>query len=289
MKLSVRRKIAVRKYWTCPTCNGAVSTSFCPDCGEHPLRAHDLTLRGFLGQMVQTCTNIDGPFLRSLRCLVSRPGVLTVAYLEGQRKAYTPPLQLFLVANVLFFAMQSLTGAKIFSTPLDQHLHSDIWGSVAQQSIPRHLEMRHTTLDLYAPIFDQAVALNAKSLIVVMVLPFALLPALLFYRRHRPFVVHMVFSLHFYAFLLLLLCVSLTVLGISLMFGGPGLESEDFDHVLSIVELALCAVYLHFAVRTVYAAQGVSRILKVGALAFAVAGIFLGYRFALLLITLSAT
>lgn len=92
-----------------------------------------------------------------------------------------------------------------------------------------------------------------------------------------------------YAFLLLLLCVSLTVLGISLAFGGPGLESEDFDHALSIVELVLCATYLHLAVRTVYSAQGMSRILKVGALAFAVAGNFLGYRFALLLITLSAT
>src|SRR6266404_1066213 len=226
MKLSMQRTITVSAAWTCPTCNKAVSTSYCPACGECPLRAQDLTFRGLLSQVAQACTNIDGPLLRSFRSLVSQPGVLTVAYLQGQRKPYTLPLQLFLVSNVLFFAMQSLTGAKIFSTPLDQHLHNDIWGGVAQQVITHRLETRRTTLGLYAPVFNQAVALNAKSLIVVMVLPFAMLPAIVFYRSRRPFVAHVVFALHFYTFLLLLFCVSLMVVGVDLLFGGRGLESE---------------------------------------------------------------
>ena len=289
MKLSTKRPIAIRTDWTCPSCSHAVSTSYCPSCGECPVHARDLTLRGLLSQFAQACTNIDGPFLRSLRCLATQPGALTVVYLQGRRKPYTPPLQLFLVANVLFFAMQSLTGAKIFSTPLDQHLHSDIWGGVARQLVAHRVEARHTTISQYAATFDPAVALNAKSLIVVMVLPFALLPALAFYRSRRPFVAHVVFSLHFYAFLLLLLCVSLTALGVSLWFGGPGLESETFDHTLSIVELVLCAVYLYVSVGTVYGARGASRVLKVLPLAFAVGALFLGYRFALFLITFSST
>jgi len=119
------------------------------------------------------------------------PGLLTVAYQEGQRKLYTLPLQLFLAANIQFFAMQSLTGAKIFSTPLDQHLHSDMWSSVAQK----------LAAGPGAPVFNQAVAYNGKSLIVLMVLPFALLPAILFRGSGRTFVAHIVFSLHFYAFL----------------------------------------------------------------------------------------
>ena len=148
-------------------------TSFCPECGECRLPANALTLRGFVSQVVHACTNIDGPLLRSFRCVLLRPGLLTVAYLEGQRKLYTLPLQLFLVANILFFAMQSLTGAKIFSTPLDQHLHSDMWSSVAQKLVAQHLQTRRTTEAQYAPVFNQAVAQNGKSLIVLMVLPFA--------------------------------------------------------------------------------------------------------------------
>ena len=164
MKLSVEPTIFAGEQWNCPNCDSTVLTSYCPACGECPLRANDLTLRGLVGQVVQSCTNIDGPLLRSFRDLIRRPGVLTTAYLQGQRKPYTLPLQLFLVANVLFFAMQSLTGAKIFSTPLDQHLRSDIWGSAAQQLITHRLDARHTTLAIYTPVFNQAVALNAKSL-----------------------------------------------------------------------------------------------------------------------------
>jgi hypothetical protein len=212
-----------------------------------------------------------------------------VAYLEGQRKPYTLPLQLFFVANVLFFAMQALTGAKIFSTPLDQHLHHDIWGGVAQRLVAHRLETRTATVDLYAPVFNQAVALNAKSLIVLMVLPFALLPALVFYRSRRPFVARIVFSLHFYAFLLLLLWISLTAVGANQLSGGPGLESEGFDHVLSVVELIVCAAYLYIAAGRVYGARGAAGTLKVLLLTLAAGGIFLGYRFVLLLITLYST
>src|SRR4051812_20117913 len=119
-----KKHAAGTESWTCPTCNGRIATGYCPGCGESPLRRHDLTLRGFSGQIAQACTNLDGPIFRSFRCLITRPGFLTVAYLNGQRKPYTLPIQLFLVANVLFFAMQSLVGAKIFSTPLDMHLHN---------------------------------------------------------------------------------------------------------------------------------------------------------------------
>ena len=250
------------------------------------MRRHDLTLRGFFGQIALACTNIDGPILRSLRCLIMRPGFLTVAYLNGQRRPYTLPLQLFLVANVLFFAMQSLVGAKVFSTPLDMHLNNQFWSSVAQPLVAHQLETKHITLELYSPIFDRAVELNAKSLIILMVLPFAVFLPLVFYRKQVPFVGHLVFSLHFYTFLLLLFCVALSVVGASLLTGGAGLNSASFDHLLSAVLVMVSAMYLFIAAGIVYKDRGASRVFKALLLVTATVGIVLGYRFALLLITL---
>jgi hypothetical protein len=212
-----------------------------------------------------------------------------MAYLQGRRKPYTLPLQLFLVTNVLFFGMQSLTGAKVFSTPLNEHLHSDIWGTAAQKLVGSRPAVKQAGLEHYAAIFDQAVALNAKSLIVLMVLPFAGFAATVFYPSHRPFVTHVVFSLHFYSFLLILLSASLMAVGIDQLSGGSGLKSEDFDHTLSILEVLACAAYLSIATRTVYGAQGVTQILRGVLLALAAAVIFLGYRFAVFLITLYGT
>lgn len=77
----------------------------------------------------------------------------------------------------------------------------------------------------YAPIFNRAVILHAKSLILLMTLPFALLLPLIFLRERRPFMTHVVFSLRLYAFLFLLFCVALLVAKLSALLGFGGLES----------------------------------------------------------------
>jgi hypothetical protein len=108
--------------WTCPTCNSTVSTPYCPECGERPLRERELTLRGIFNQVIQTFIKIDGRLIRSFRCLVGRPGLLTVAYLRGQRKPYVGPIPLFLIANGVQWARPSvrIPDACPNSPPLEQ-------------------------------------------------------------------------------------------------------------------------------------------------------------------------
>lgn len=275
--------------WSCPTCNCVVSTPFCPTCGERPLRARELTLRGLFDQLFQAFTNIDSRLIRSFRYLVSRPGFLTIAYLQGRRKPYIGPVPLFLIANVLFFATESLTGGKIFTTPLDSHLHTQPWSDFAPQLVAHRLQAMQTTLDLYAPVFNQAVALKARSLIIFMALSFAFVPAIVFHRSRRPLVAHAVFALHLYAFLLLLFCVATAIPPVDVWFGGAGFASESLDHVIAIALVTASALYLYFATGTVYGARGVVRVLKTAALTAGVVIIVLGYRFVLLLITLYST
>jgi len=275
--------------WTCPNCDILVPTPFCPTCGEHVLHTRELTLRPLIGQGFESFTNIDGRLLRSFRYLVSRPGSLTIAYLRGQRKPYMTPVALFLLINVLFFAMESLTGGKVFTTPLESHLHTQPWSSAVQNLVARNLEAKQTTLSSYAPVFNRAIALNARSLIIFMAVFFSLAPALVFWRSSRPLVVHVVFSLHFYAFVLLLLCIATAIPVISAWFGGSGLESETMDHAIFIGLLIASAVYLYLSASAVYRDRGVVLILKTVALTVAVAVVLFGYRFMLLLITLQST
>jgi Protein of unknown function (DUF3667) len=274
--------------WTCPTCASTVSTPYCPSCGECPVRDRELTFRGLVEQVAQAFTSIDGRLLRSVRRLIGSPGFLTMAYVQGRRKPYVGPVPLFLSANVLFFAVESLTGGAVFSTPLNSHLHTQPWSVFAESLVSHRLETMRTTLDLYRPVFDHAVALNARLLIIFMALSFAPVPSIVFHRSGRPLVVHALFSLHLYAFMLLLFCVATTLPPMKVL-SGAGLTSDGLDHALSIALLVACAVYLHIATRVVYGASGAIRIVKVLALTVGVAGIVLGYRFVLFLITLYST
>ena len=275
--------------WMCPTCRQRVTTSFCPRCGETYLQPRELTLRGLARKLFQAVTSIDGRVMRTFWRLLRRPGALTLAYMEGQRKPYIAPFQLFLLANVLFFAIQSLTGINVLGASLDSHLHEQDWSALAQSLVAQRLESTHATIDRYAPVFDTAVVVNAKSLIILMAVPFALLLPLVFLRKRLPFSAHAVFSLHVYTFLLLLFSAALLLAMVHVWMGGQGLKSARVDNVLTVINLLACAVYLYLATGAFYGARGVTRVVKVVALTLSVGAILLGYRFVVFLITLYST
>jgi hypothetical protein len=195
---------------------------------------------------------------------------------------------MFLMANALFFGIESLTGGTVFTTPLDSHLHTQPWSPVAELLVSHRLVAKQTTLEVYTPVFDRAVAVNARALIMLMALSFVVAPLVVFYRK-RPLVAHALFSLHFYAFLLLLLCAAAAVPPIDRLLGGAGFASEGLDHAIAISLLSACGLYLYVATGKVYGASGARRLLKVVVLTVAVATLALGYRFVLLLITLNST
>ena len=135
-------------------------------------------------------------------------------------------------------------------------------------------------------MFDQAVALHARSLIIFMALWFAPLPWLVFAHRRQPIAAHAVFSLHLYTFLLVLLCAATAILAADLWLGGAGFDSRLWDNAIAVALLFVCALYLYVASARVYAARGVLCAIQCVVLAVGVAAIVLGYRFALFFIAL---
>jgi len=272
--------------WTCPTCAQGVDTEYCPRCGERRILPRELTLRGLGRQFLKSTSSIDGRLFRTLRALLARPGALTVAWVDGPRKPYVGPIQLFLLANVAFVAAQSLTGSNVFSSTLSSHLHQQDWSGLAQRLLAGRLARGPLPLAAYEIEFNRAVAFYAKSLVIVMTIPFAAILQALFMKRRRPFVLQMVFSLHFYSFLLLLYCIAIALSAIDLVRGGAGLESPRLDTLLTLFNLLATTAYLYFAVSRVYGARGIARLAASLALAIAVLAIALAYRFGLLLLTL---
>jgi hypothetical protein len=86
--------------------------------------------------------------------------------------------------------------------------------------------------------------------------------------------------------LLLVFCVALLLAKLSAMLGFGGLDVPMVDNLLSVANLAACAVYIYLAIGPVYGATGPRRLSKAIVSTLVVAAIVLGYRFALFLITL---
>jgi uncharacterized protein DUF3667 len=277
------------KPWACPTCRTSVDTLHCPTCGEKALQPKDLTFLGLMTQAFHTLSSIDSRLLQSLKVLVTRPGAITNAYVLGPRKPYIGPFQLFLIVNLAFFAVQAFAESPIFSTSLHSHMHDQDWSAFARTLVSNKLATTHTSLAAYAPVFDHAVDVNARSLVILLVVPFTLLLIPLFATSHRPFVTHLVFALHLQAFLLLCSCVLLLLTFLEVSVGGSGLRSQLVDWGTFVVLVAVIATYLYIATGIVYGATGAVRVLKVALLAVVIAAAVPGYRFLIFLVTLHYT
>lgn len=275
--------------WQCPCCGAPVHTPYCATCGERRFDQRDLTLRTMLSQVLAIATSINGRAASSFRCLVTRPGALTLFFAIGLRKPFLSPIKVFLIANGLFFALQILAGMHVFATPLSEQVREDIWGPTARALLQRHLLEHGLTRAAYEPVYDHAVLINAKSLVGLMVLPFALMPPLLFWRSARPFSVHLAFSLHFHAFMLLAFCLPAIATSAEALIGTTVMLAPTTDVALSFVFLAAAAVYLYRAIGAVYACRGIERLAKTALLVVTTTVIFFAYRFFMLPFTLATT
>ncbi len=77
---------------------------FCSRCGQSVV-TYDKPLRPVMVEMLHETLDIDGRLFTTLKTLLSKPGELSVAYREGQRVRYTPPLRMYLVISILFFLL----------------------------------------------------------------------------------------------------------------------------------------------------------------------------------------
>ncbi|MDB4949914.1 MAG: hypothetical protein JWM27_2563 [Gemmatimonadetes bacterium] len=227
---------------------------FCAACGEEQVHARDLSLRHFAREAAASVTDLDSSLLRSLGSLVARPGLLTCEYVRGSRRRFLPPLKLFLVCNVAFFFLESLTHSSVLTTPLNVYLRFAPFKDVVAAVVAARLAQRHLTAGHYAAVFDPMVRAQAKTLVITMAPMLALAVQALFARSRRFFVEHLVFAVHFYAFFLLLLASVGTVLasvyGSMKVLGAA--PAELSDSTLGVVLLASCTAYLYASVRRVY-------------------------------------
>jgi hypothetical protein len=286
------KRLPVPARWICPSClreNSALA--YCPACGERYLDPHRLTLTGLAEQAVESLFHADGRILRTVTALLFEPGRLTQAWMQGERRCWMAPFQLFLFFNVIFFFAQSLSGLSVLAAPLNTHLHHMEYAPLAQQLVDSHLAHHGGTLAQLTPLFERQQGTNAKLLVLAMVPLFALVLRLLFPLRRRLGAIHLVYALHFYAYLMVCLTLLFPVTGLVLLLVpqlGAAFKPNLLDDAVSLIELALIVIYLWPALGRVYSLPTPRRIVSVVLLAAAVLPILIDYRLFLFWVTLQA-
>jgi hypothetical protein len=242
----------------CPTCDRPLAGNFCAHCGEKRPGRSDHTLIHFLEHLFEALTHADGKIFLTLRLLLTEPGRLTADYLRGKRRPYIPPLHLFLIANLVFFLLHPVIGSNTLTTDLNTQLHYTWHHATAESLVAPRLALRGLTVEAYAALFDPAAITLAKSLVILVVPVFSMAVMIFYWWQRRNLATHLVFSLHFSSFWLLMLCVILALTNLMVYLLG---QLHVFPSAVAVsrgilgCSLGLMTLYLFRAGRAVFAAE----------------------------------
>ena len=276
--------------WICPNCGSAATTRYCGNCGERRLDDPQ-------GAPDKPITGLQPSFLDRLRAslvgLVSPPGQITSDWIRGRRMRYLTPLSLFLWINVAFFLIQSISGLGILTWPLRAHLSDDLFSGFTTWLFARRGHDPAAITSGYAELFNALEAVHAKSLVIVMVPPFAVTLAVLTLDRHEPFRHSWTFALHFFAFSLLwfsaLFPVGAIVLRALTVSGFATVDHHVMDLAFTAVEAGGLAWYIYAAAGTVFGMKPLRRFITVVALIAVLYVILKAYHVVVFAVTLYST
>ncbi len=93
----------------CLNCNQIISEedNFCPNCGQVNDK-NPISVKQYFSEYLSGFFNFDNRFIRTIIPLLFKPGLVTKKYVEGKRKSYVNPFQLYLHITILFFLVQGV-------------------------------------------------------------------------------------------------------------------------------------------------------------------------------------
>ncbi len=217
----------VTAHAECGNCGAALMGPYCFQCGQH---AHESarSVAALFHDSWHVVTHIDSRFWQTLYILLLKPGVLTKEYFAERRARYLPPVRLYLVLSVLFFAFgfaaaHRNSAAPVAATPgvatpgaaanLDARVNvfqvrdcNDIktsWSwlqNTLRRSCLRSQQDRGESV-------ERAFFANVPKMMFLFVPMMALLMLILYWRPRRYYVEHLVFFIHNHAAIFLLLLI----------------------------------------------------------------------------------
>jgi hypothetical protein len=151
----------------CSNCTGAMTAaaSYCPSCGQST-RAINRPWQTLLGELLSELFDLEGRMFHSLRLLMTRPGLLSLEFVQGRRASYTSPLRMYLVISLIFFFVLPLILPEPVNVSPDHEVSVDrysqamfvllpLFGLLLKLFYPRTLYLNHLvfTVHLFSFLF----------------------------------------------------------------------------------------------------------------------------------------
>ncbi len=276
----------------CPNCGTEIDDNFCPHCGQENER-RVVPIRILIEDAISNFLTFDARLPQTIVPLLFKPGLLTREYIAGRRARYARPSRLYLAVSVIFFFTLSIVSGGQVVTALFQppaadgaavdtaqvqadSLYARI-GNALVAELPQHVGVdrderginveddsaevsialeRTATESMEEDMRTQLISglTNYLPKMMFIMLPvFALFLKLLYLRRQRYYVGHLIFALNYHSFAFIVFLVT-TITGVAL--------PESVGGVMNALLMVYLHVYLFMAMYRVYDESWFKTLLK---------------------------
>lgn len=261
----------------CASCGATLKGDYCRKCGEKKIvPERDFSVKKFVNQTLWHFVHVDSKLLKSCWLLFSKPGFLTAEWVAGRRVGYMKPLQLFIVASVLFYfflptTTAYFTGSRDLIRGYEERkimmnaFHYDFGKTLTETAVKLQVDNEALKTDI-----TMVAAQRSKTWLFVII-PFWGVFIYLFFRRKTPWLVpHLIFAMHGLTFYILL------DLSIHAVTGALGFRIDGRYIFLSL--MVTFPVYQALAAHRVYGDTWPISILKTVGMAAVFVVLLLLYR-----------
>lgn len=278
-----------RKLAQCPNCSYTFEdiNNFCPNCGQEN---HDLNVpvKHLIAEFFEGTLHYDTKFLKTLKYLLIRPGLLTEKFNIGQRASYVPPFRLYVFISFVFFFLVAINHNILNlkasnNTKETAAVRQATAEAIKQEQLNSGSIVRFDPQDSALAVMDttngriglefgdtgranflenkfsqflnnseqsRAKLLKNFSLMMFVLMPFFAYLLYLFYiKQRRNYVEHLMFSIHLHSFIFIVLSI---VLLLNYVLPSVDLLGWVFLIVLIYTFIALRQVYKRSFWRTFF-------------------------------------
>jgi hypothetical protein len=199
---------------TCVSCHAPLTGRWCAQCGEKRIEPQDLSLKGIWHDVISDVFQYDGRIWRTVRDLVTAPGALTLAWRNGQRGQYVKPFSFFVAVNVLFFL---LLPDGFWRWDYGE-FHEDGGDNFFTRQLDAAQAARGESREVFKTRFNMLASGARQSLLLLGVPIMAITVGMLQWRKRAGAAVHLIFSVHAWAWYLLWWIIGWTALSTAMLW-----------------------------------------------------------------------
>jgi hypothetical protein len=195
---------------TCISCGAKLKGDYCRKCGEKRIVPdRDFSVSKFMTLMFGHVIHFDSKLVRTYWLLCSKPGFLTLAWIEGRRVKFMKPLQLFVITSIAFYFFLPTIAAYFSSLDdliggYDNHIRMlNLFQVDIKNAMIQKAGMLQTDVSVLEKEIVREAARQSKTWLFLIIPCWGTMIYVVFRNKINWLVPHLVFAMHAFTFYIL--------------------------------------------------------------------------------------